>query len=104
MMRSFVDKKTREQARMVARASFVKTSERFVHKSESSSEIKRIALQDIRSKLLSQRRFKSIFGSILLMIVMKIIERLIEKWINENLWTYDQISPDYQKDEPGYAS
>ena len=103
-MRSFVNRETRENARMVARSSFVQAAGRFAHKSNSKPEIKRVALRDIREKLSRQRKYKSIFRSLLLMIVMKIIERLIEKWINENLWTFDQISPEYQKDEPGYAS
>lgn len=104
-MRGFVDRKTKENARMVARSSFVEAANRFAHKSNGiKTEIKRLAVRDARDKLSSQRRFKSIFGSLLLMIVMKIVERLIEKWINENLWTFEQISPEYQKDEPGYAS
>jgi hypothetical protein len=102
-MRAFVSRADREQARLIARDAYTKTASRFIYKSENRVEIKRLAVDEARKRLTREKRYKSLLGSLLLMVVMKIVTKLIERWIEENLFTLEQIPVDYEKTEPGYV-
>lgn len=69
----------------------------------NKADILQVAVAETKVALVKSKEFNSIIGSIVLAIALKLVTRLIEKWLDENLFTLDSISPQYAKGEPGYG-
>tara|TARA_R110000765_G_scaffold125131_3_gene222661 strand:- start:90 stop:368 length:279 start_codon:yes stop_codon:yes gene_type:complete len=87
---------------MQARLEYTATAKRFMTPSLNKEDIHRMAVGETRIALIQSKKFDSVIGSILLAIAVKLVTKLIEKWLDENLFSLDSISPQYTEGEPGY--
>ena len=92
----------RSDVRKQARLTYLATTKRFMTPHLNKEDIHRMAVGETRIALIQSKKFDSVIGSIFLAIAVKLITKLIEKWLDENLFSLDSISPQYTEGEPGY--
>lgn len=82
---------------------YLGTARRFKTPALNKPDILRISTGEVRQSLIESKQYNSVIGGLLLAIAMKMVTKLIEKWLEENLFTVEAVSPHFQKGEAGYV-
>lgn len=99
-----MSKQRRDEIRSTARWTYLNAVRRFTAPYKNKPEIKRMVIGETRVALVQSGKFESIIGGIMLAIATKLIVKLIEKWLDENLFSAESLSPSFTEGEPGYVA
>ena len=104
MANYLMSRERRVEVRSTARWTYLNAVRRFTSPYKNKPEIKRMAVGETRVALIESGKFDSIIGGILLALATKLIVALIEKWLDDNLFSIESISPKFASGEPGYVA
>jgi hypothetical protein len=97
-------RKDRQSVRSITREHYLTRCATADVPSASGEHIKEYTLKKVKQELKQSRRYQSVIGTLLLGLALRLAEKLIMKWIEEKLFSSEQIATTYQETEPGYES
>jgi len=103
-MKYLIKANRRRAVRKVAREAYLTASRRFTSPPENKPEILGMTVAESRAALVRSGEFDGILGSIMLTIAMHLVVALVEKWLKDNLFSSESLSPLFKEGEPGYVA